>query len=97
MDAELKQALDDMERRLAERIRKSEDLSHVKELETKILTAFYEWAQTYEVRVRSNTRFIANLDERLGYIEERLARMERFSINPKAFQGVPYPPPAPSL
>ncbi len=97
MDAELKQALDDMEKRLSERIAKVEGLSHVKELETTLLNAFYAWAQTYEVRVRGNSRFIPNLDERLGYAEERLARMERFSINSKAFEGIPYTPPAPSL
>jgi hypothetical protein len=97
MDAELKQALDDMEKRLSERIAKVEGLSHVKELETTLFNAFYALAQTYEVGVRGNSRFIANLDERLGYIEERLARMERFSINPKAFEGIPYTPPAPSL
>ena len=45
--------------------------------ETKFLTAFHTWAQTYEVRARGTSTAVREFDERLGMIEERLNRLER--------------------
>jgi hypothetical protein len=46
-------------------------------METRLLTEFHRWAQTYEVRARGTSRAVAEFDERLGLVEERLARLER--------------------
>jgi hypothetical protein len=45
--------------------------------ETKLLTAFHNWAQTFEVRARGTSAAVREFDERLGMIEERLAKIER--------------------
>ena len=46
-------------------------------LETKMLTAFHDWAQTYEVRSRGVTAKVMEFEERLGIIEERVSKLER--------------------
>ncbi len=46
-------------------------------LETKLLTAFHDWARTYEVRVRGMSSLVVGFDERLSLVEERVARLER--------------------
>jgi len=68
MDRELKQALAEMETRIYLRLEATE---------TKLLTAFHDWAQTYEVRARGTSNAVRNFDERLGIIEERLGKLER--------------------
>jgi hypothetical protein len=45
--------------------------------ETKLLTAFHNWAQTYEVRARGTSAAVREFEERLGMVEERLAKLER--------------------
>ena len=45
--------------------------------ETKLLSAFHNWAQTFEVRARGTSAAVREFDERLGMIEERLAKIER--------------------
>jgi exonuclease VII large subunit len=45
--------------------------------ETKLLTSFHNWAQTYEVRARGTTTAVRDFDERLGFVEERLNKLER--------------------
>jgi hypothetical protein len=45
--------------------------------ETKLLTAFHNWAQTFEVRARGTSAAVRDFDERLGMIEERVAKLER--------------------
>ena len=98
MDAELKQALVDMETRLSDRISRHVDerleffSGHVDErlesfsrhfeerletTETKLLTAFHNWAQTYEVRARGTVTAVHAFEERLGFVEERLNKLER--------------------
>jgi hypothetical protein len=83
MDAELKQALADMESRIYQHVGDLEAriYQHVDErlenTETKLLTAFHTWAQTYEVRARGTSTAVREFDERLGMIEERLNRLER--------------------
>jgi hypothetical protein len=68
MDAELKQALADLETRLSDRIENTE---------TKLLTAFHNWAQTYEVRARGTVAAVHEFEDRLGFVEERLNKLER--------------------
>jgi hypothetical protein len=46
-------------------------------METKLLTAFHDWARTYEVRARGTSTAVRELDERLGMVEERIAKLER--------------------
>jgi hypothetical protein len=72
MDAELKQALADMESRINQHVDE-----RLESTETKLLTAFHTWAQTYEVRARGTSTAVREFDERLGMIEERLNRLER--------------------
>jgi DNA anti-recombination protein RmuC len=45
--------------------------------ETKLLTAFHNWAQTYEVRARGTVTIVREFEERLGFVEERLNKLER--------------------
>jgi hypothetical protein len=45
--------------------------------ETKLLSAFHNWAQTFEVRARGTSAAVREFDERLGLIEERVAKIER--------------------
>ena len=83
MDPELQQALAQLEGRLTARIDAVE--SHlrtyiderVESTETKLLTSFHTWAQTYEVRARGTSSAVREFEERLGMIEERVAKLER--------------------
>lgn len=45
--------------------------------ETKLLTAFHSWAHTHDKRARGTSTALALLDERLGLVEERIAKLER--------------------
>jgi DNA anti-recombination protein RmuC len=45
--------------------------------ETKLLTAFHNWAQTYESRARGTITLVHQFEERLGFVEERLNKLER--------------------
>ena len=51
--------------------------ARLERVETNLPTEFHKWAQTYEVRARGTSRAVHEFDERLGLIEERLARLER--------------------
>jgi len=73
MDPELRQAFTDLGRRISEKIEHTE---------TKLLTAFHQWAQTYEVRARGTSRAVSEFEERLGMVEERLAKLERSHNGP---------------
>jgi len=104
MDAELKQALTDLQiqiRHVDERLdsfsrhvdERFETVSrHVDErfesisrhfgerlenTETKLLTAFHNWAQTYESRARGTVTVVRQFEDRLGFVEERLNKLER--------------------
>ena len=98
MDAELKQALADMEKGISRHVdERLEAFSrhvderlesflesysrHVDErienTETKLLTAFHNWAQTYEARARGTVIIVREFEERLGFVEERLNKLER--------------------
>lgn len=90
VDAELQQALTQMEGRLAARIDVVENRlqtridaaearmeERIEATETKLLTAFHNWAQTFEVRARGTSAAVREFDEPLGLIEERVAKLER--------------------
>ena len=46
-------------------------------VETKLLSAFHNWAQTFEVRARGTSAAVREFDERLVLIEDRVAKLER--------------------
>jgi hypothetical protein len=83
VDPELQQALAQLESRLAARIDGVETRlrtyieERIEMTETKLLTAFHNWAQTFEVRARGVSAAVREFDERLGMIEERVAKLER--------------------
>ena len=83
MDPELQQALAQLEGRLAARIDGVETRlrtyieERIEMTETKLLTAFHNWAQTFEVRARGVSAAVREFDERLGLIEDRVAKLER--------------------
>ena len=83
MDPELQQALAQLEGRLGARIDGVETRlrTYIEErseaTETKLLSAFHNWAQTFEVRARGTSAAVREFDERLGLIEERVAKIER--------------------
>ena len=87
MDPELQQAFTQLEARLAARIDAVETRlqtymeERIEATETKLLTAFHNWAQTYEVRARGTSITVREFDERLGLIEERVAKLERARNN----------------
>jgi hypothetical protein len=72
MDAELKQALADLETRIYQHVDE-----RLETTETKLLTAFHNWAQTYEVRARGTVAAVHEFEDRLGFVEERLNKLER--------------------
>ena len=83
MEPELQQALAQLEGRLGARIDGAEARlrTYIEErsetTETKLLSAFHNWAQTFEVRARGTSAAVREFDERLGLIEERVAKIER--------------------
>jgi hypothetical protein len=83
VDPELQQALAQLEGRLGARIDGVETRlrTYIEErseaTETKLLSAFHNWAQTFEVRARGTSAAVREFDERLGLIEERVAKIER--------------------
>ncbi len=83
MDPELQQAFAQLEGRLGARIDGVETRlkTYIEErseaTETKLLSAFHNWAQTFEVRARGTSAAVREFDERLGLIEERVAKLER--------------------
>jgi hypothetical protein len=64
MDVELRTHLEAMEQRLDGRIEAAE---------TKLLRAFYDWSRPVEIRLR----YLSQVEERLGLLEERISKIER--------------------
>jgi hypothetical protein len=79
MDEELKQALAGLEARIEARIGEQETrlLERIQDTETKLLTGFYDWARPVETRVNKQ---LPAIDERLGWLEARVAQLERKNI-----------------
>ncbi len=68
MDPDLQQALAQLEGRLTARIDAAENRmeERIETTETKLLSAFHNWAQTFEVRARGTSAAVREFDERLG-------------------------------
>jgi predicted nucleic acid-binding Zn-ribbon protein len=49
----------------------------ISDTETKLLTAFYDWARPVETRVNKQ---LPAIDERLGWLEARVAQLERRNL-----------------
>jgi hypothetical protein len=75
MDNELKQALEAMEKRVTERTDRhfEQVFERINSTETKLLNAFYGWAKPVESRLK----IMPSIDERLGFMEERISAVER--------------------
>ncbi|HYA16942.1 MAG TPA: hypothetical protein VEF06_05720 [Bryobacteraceae bacterium] len=50
--------------------------AHAEEVETRLLTEFWKWARTSEMKERRNSGNLASLDERLSSLEERVRDLE---------------------
>ncbi len=72
MEGRLGARIDGVETRLKTYIEERSEVT-----ETKLLSAFHNWAQTFEVRARGTSAAVREFDERLGRIEERVAKLER--------------------
>src|ERR1700722_17004988 len=71
-EARLRTYVDGVEGRLKTYIEERSETT-----KTKLLSAFHNWAQTFEVRARGTSAAVREFDERLGLIEERVAKIER--------------------
>jgi hypothetical protein len=49
-------------------------------IEMKLLSAFHNWAQIFEVRARGTSAAVREFDQRLGLIEDRVGKLERSRI-----------------
>jgi hypothetical protein len=72
LEGRLSTRIDAVETRLRTYIQERSEIT-----ETKLLTAFHNWAQTFEVRARGTSAAVREFDERLGLIEDRVAKLER--------------------
>lgn len=70
MDAETRAAFEKIDKRFEELVERIADT------ETKLLAAFYGWAQPIEKRLRT----MPLIDERLGLLEERISALERKNL-----------------
>jgi hypothetical protein len=70
MDDELKQALEAMEGRINKRFDEVDERIH--DTETKLLTAFHDWVKP----IQSRMKVLSSVDERLGFMEERITKVE---------------------
>jgi hypothetical protein len=68
MDQELKAHLEAMENRLQE---------HTEKIETQLLTQFWKWARTADIKMRQNRGDISLMDERIASVEDRISELER--------------------
>jgi hypothetical protein len=74
MDSEIKQALEAMEARIMKRFEQTDE--RLFDVETKLLSAFRDWQQPIQTRLRT----LPTIDERLGLLEERIAALERKNL-----------------
>ena len=68
-----------METRLREHIETVETRTreHTETIETKLLTEFWKWAQTAEMRYSQDHAAVAGIDGRVKAIEDRVSELER--------------------
>jgi hypothetical protein len=74
MDEDVKQALASMEGRMS--AMEGRILERIHDSETRLLSAFYGWGKPIESRLR----LLPTLDERLGFLEERITALERKNL-----------------
>jgi hypothetical protein len=74
MAEDVKKALIAMEDRMG--AMESRILERIHDSETRLLSAFYGWGKPIESRLR----LLATLDERLGFLEERITALERKNL-----------------
>jgi uncharacterized protein YjbJ (UPF0337 family) len=84
---------DDLELRLREQVGKVADnlelrlRERIEKVETTLLTEFWKWARTNDVKLRQHGQAITAFDERLSLLEERITAIEsrgHYPLNPKA-------------
>jgi hypothetical protein len=75
MDAEMKQYLEGMEERLT---------AAVEKVETSLLTEFYKWGRTSDIRTRQAMDNVSGLNERMLNAEDRITALERSKLPPQA-------------
>jgi hypothetical protein len=68
MDAELKQYLEEM---------KAELKAQAERIETNLLTEFFKWGRTSDMRTRQALENVTAFNERLMAIEDRVTSLER--------------------
>jgi hypothetical protein len=49
----------------------------MEKMETTLLTEFWKWARTNDIKLRSVSNHGVDLDARLGLVEERVSELER--------------------
>jgi hypothetical protein len=79
MDQELKEYLEAMENRLqvhADGV-ESRLREHTEKIETQLLTEFWKWAKTSDIKTRQNHGTITLIDERIAAVEDRVSELER--------------------
>jgi hypothetical protein len=82
MDAELKEYLQGMEARMSAtveaRIVESEARmkEHTETVETRLLSEFWKWARTTDMKARLQNNHVIGLEERIGSVEERIRELE---------------------
>jgi hypothetical protein len=79
MDQELKSYLEAMETRLRDHADAMETRlrEHTETVETRLLSEFWKWARSSDIKARQHTNNIGSIDERLLAVEERLSELER--------------------
>jgi len=84
MDRELKAHLEAMENRLQEHTQtqlaslENRLREHTEKIETQLLTQFWKWARTADIKMRQNRDTISLVDERIAAaVEDRVSELER--------------------
>ena len=79
MEIRLREHIETVEIRLREHIETVEirTREHTETIETKLLTEFWKWAQTAEMRYSQDHAAVAGIDGRVKAIEDRVSELER--------------------
>lgn len=72
MESRLRDYTDDKLKELELRLRE-----HTEAVETRLLSEFWKWARTSDMKARHHGTTLAAMDERLMSVEERLMDLER--------------------
>ena len=79
METRLGERIESVESRLREHIETVETRlrEHTEMIETKLLTEFWKWAQTAEMRYSQDHAAVAGIDGRVKAVEDRVSELER--------------------